>query len=98
MKITLLLGEHTRVADGKLDVLGAGWKFTGPAPTSFGIGIIFEAAPGEFGRQHALVIELVDEDGQLVRAPESEEPLLRVEGQVEVIPPPGHVPSLAVVL
>jgi len=98
VNVKLILGDYVRTAEGKLDVLGAGWLLTGPEPSTFGIGILFEAYPGEFGRQHSIVLELVDEDGQLVPIPEGDEPMLRVEGQVEVIPPPGHPASLPVVL
>jgi len=97
MKVSLVLGEYARAADGKLDVLGAGWVLTG-TPASFGIGILFEAQPGEFGGTHTIVLELVDEDGHPVPVPDSDEPLVRVEGEIEVIPPPGHAPTLWVVV
>ena len=96
MKVTFLLGDYVRSAEGRLDVLGAGWQLTGPAPSSFGIGILFEARPGEFGQRHDIVLELVDEDGQLVPIPGGEDPLLKVEGEIEIIPPPGHPPALPV--
>ena len=41
-----MLGEYARMVDGQLDVLGTGWVITG-SPASFGIGILFEARPGE---------------------------------------------------
>jgi hypothetical protein len=94
----MVLGDFARVAEGKLDILGAGWKLTGPGPATFGVGLIIETFPGEFGASHKLVLELVDEDGQLVQTPEEDEPLLRLEGDVEVIPPPGHPPALPLVL
>jgi hypothetical protein len=97
MKVTLVLGEYARAAEGRLDVLGAGWVATG-SPASFGIGMLFEAQPGEFGGKHTIVIELVDEDGQPVPAPDSDQPLVRVEGEIEVIPPPGHTPALPIVV
>ena len=86
MNVTLVLGEYARAAEGRLDVLGAGWVTTG-SPASFGIGILFEAQPGEFGGKHTIVLELVDEDGQPVPVPDSDQPLVRVEGEIEVIPP-----------
>jgi hypothetical protein len=93
----LVLGEYARVSDGKLDVLGAGWVVTG-SPASFGIGILFEAQPGECGGKHTIVLDLVDEDGHPVLVPDSDQPLVRVEGEIEVIPPPGHTPTLPVVV
>jgi hypothetical protein len=77
--------------------LGAGWVMTG-SPASFGIGILFEAQPGEFGGKHTIMIELVDEDGRPVPVPDSDQPLVQVEGEIEVIPPRGHTPSLPVVV
>jgi hypothetical protein len=97
MNVTLVLGEYARAAEGRLDVLGAGWVTTG-SPASFGIGILFEAQPGEFGGKHTIVLELVDEDGQPVPIPDSDQPLVRVEGEIEVIPPPGHLPALPIVV
>ena len=98
MNVTLVLADYARAADGKLDVLGGGWTVTGPHPATFGIGILIEARPGEFGQQHDLVLELVDEDGQLVPQPESEEAMMRIEGQIELLPPPGHSPAEPVVI
>jgi hypothetical protein len=92
-----MLGEYARSVDGRLDVLGAGWVLT-TVPANFGIGILFEARPGEFGGKHRIVLELVDEDGHLVPGPESDDPLLQVEGEIEIIPPPGHSPALPVVV
>src|SRR5437879_2419038 len=97
MKVSLFLGENARAAEGRLDMLGAGWVVTG-SPASFGIGILFEAQPGGFGGKHTIVLELVDEDGRPVPVPDSDQPLVRVEGEIEVIPPPGHTPTLPVVV
>jgi hypothetical protein len=98
VNVTLALADYVRAADGKLDLLGAGWTITGPGPANFGIGILLEARPGEFGQQHEVLLELVDEDGRLVPVPDGEEALLRIEGQIEVLPPPGHPPALPVVM
>ncbi len=98
MNVTLMLGDFARVSEGKLDLLGAGWKLTGPEPSTFGVGIVLEAAPGEFGRTHTLVLELVDEDGQLVPIPGAEDPLFRLEGEIQIVPPPGQPPALPVVM
>jgi hypothetical protein len=98
VNVTLLLGDHARAAEGKLDVLGAGWTVTGPDPSSFGIGILMEARPGEFGHEHELLLELVDEDGRLVPIPDGDEPMLRVQFQAQIVPPPGHPAPLPVVL
>ena len=98
VNVTLALADYVRAVEGKLDLLGAGWTVTGPDPASFGIGILIEARPGEFGGQHELLLELVDEDGRLVPVPDGEDALLRIEGTIEMIPPPGHQPSLSLVL
>lgn len=66
MRTTLLLGDYARVAEGKLDVIGGGWTFTGPDPVTMGIGLIVEVPWDLANTAHQLALELLDSDGQLV--------------------------------
>ena len=98
MNVTLVLADFARAAEGKLDLLGAGWTVTGPQPSNFGIGILIEARPGEFGGEHTVLLELVDKDGQPVPVPDGDDPLLHIEGQIQILPPPDHSPALPVIV
>lgn len=91
------LGDYTRVSDGKLDILGGGWVVTGPGPSAFGVGITVVHDHGEFGQNHRFRLELVDEDGQLVMAPDGKQPILRLDGNMETSEPPDHQPGLPIV-
>ena len=42
MKVTMLLADHAQAAEGKLNIIGAGWTLVGPAPAPFAIAILFE--------------------------------------------------------
>ena len=67
MKATLILADHARVSEGKLDVLGAGWTLAGPDPVTMGIGVLIEVPWDQTNRRHAMVVRLLGEDGQLTR-------------------------------
>jgi hypothetical protein len=95
MNATMLLGDYARASDGKLDILGAGWTFTGPAPTTFGVGIIFSVPWDEANVKHRFTLDLLDADGRHVEAPSGAEPMLHVEGDLEVGRPPGIRPGSA---
>ena len=38
----MLLCDHAQAAEGKLNIIGGGWSVCGPAPTPFGIAILFQ--------------------------------------------------------
>lgn len=59
----MMLADHAQVAEGKLNVLGAGWTVTGPMPTPFAITIQMEFPWHETGRDHHLRLEVIDMDG-----------------------------------
>ena len=65
MKATLILADHARVSEGKLDVLGAGWTLAGPDPVTMGIGVLIEVPWDQTNRRHSMVVRLLGEDGQL---------------------------------
>ena len=62
------------------------------------VGILIEARPGEFGADHDVMLELVDKDGQPVPVPDGDDPLLRIEGQIQLLPPPDPSPAMPVVI
>lgn len=76
-KITMMLADHAQVAEGKLNVIGAGWTFTGPQPVPFAIAGIIDVPWHETNRQHRFALALQDIDGQPVMAetPMGEQPL-----------------------
>jgi hypothetical protein len=90
MKVTMLLADHAQAAEGKLNIIGAGWTVIGPAPAPFAIAILFEVPWDRANEQHDFRLELVDSDGDavLVPTPDGEQPLV-LEGQFEVGRPPG---------
>lgn len=90
MKVTMLLADHAQVADGKLNVIGAGWTITGPMPTPSALALIFDVPWDRSNEQITFRLELVDQDGHpvMVPTPEGEQPLF-IEGAFEVGRPPG---------
>ncbi|HEY1776717.1 MAG TPA: hypothetical protein VGG41_11215 [Solirubrobacteraceae bacterium] len=90
MKVTMLLADHAQAAEGKLNIIGAGWTMVGPAPAPFAIAILFEVPWDRANEEHDFRLELVDSDGDpvLVPTPDGEAPLV-LEGQFEVGRPPG---------
>ena len=87
----MLLADAAQVSEGKLHVLGAGWRFTGPEPVASAIGLIFEIPWDRANQPIAFDLQLVDADGQSTVLPDSGE--LRIEGQIEVGRAPGHPPG-----
>ena len=86
----MLLADAAQAADGKLNVLGAGWTMIGPQPTPSAIGIIFDVPWDRANEQLEFLLELVDQDGHPVIAPgEQGEAPIRIEGGFEVGRPPG---------
>jgi len=86
----MLLADHAQAAEGKLNIIGAGWTVVGPAPAPFAIAILFEVPWDRANEEHGFRLELVDSDGIPVLVPttDGEEPLM-IEGQFEVGRPPG---------
>lgn len=86
----MLLADHAQAAEGKLNIIGAGWTMVGPAPAPFAIAILFEVPWDRANEEHEFRLELVDSDGDpvLVPTPDGEAPLV-LEGQFEVGRPPG---------
>lgn len=94
MKATLILADHTQVADQKLFVSGGGWTWINAGHVSFGVGLLVEVPWDRLNEKHQLRLELVDADGNPVIAagPEGELPVI-VEGEFEGGRAPGHTPG-----
>jgi len=97
MQVTLVLADYAVVADGKLNVMGAGWNITGPAPSPFAIAGIIQVPWNETNTNHTFRFELVDLDGNAVNVetPEGEQPFF-IEGGFQVGRPPGVRPGSAI--
>ncbi len=91
LKVTMLLADHAQVADGKLNIIGAGWTHTGPQPMPFAVAGIIEVPWRAANKKHTFRLDLIDLHGNpvLVETPEGEQPLY-LEGEFEV----GRMPGL----
>jgi hypothetical protein len=87
VKATLLLADAVEEAGGKLYVLGGGWSVRrGGGPFQMALAIKLEVPWTEANAPHAVVAELVTQDGP--PAVMNDQPV-RIEGQIEVGRPPG---------
>ena len=81
MRIWIELADVARVAEGKLDMLGAGWTMKQPnAP--FALGWIVDVPWEDLGKRFEFVIKLVDDDGAEVLSP-TNDPMCRIQGVLE---------------
>ena len=96
-KVTLMLADAAQVAGGKLNVLGAGWTFTGPGPCPFAIAGIIEVPWHLTNTRHTLRLDLIDLDGNAVEieTPDGKQPLW-IEHQFEEGRPTGYRPGSAI--
>jgi hypothetical protein len=90
MKVTMLLADAAQQVGGKLYILGGGWSITGPAPVPTAIAIKIEIPWDEANRQHQLLIQLVDADGQPVQVGGNP---IQIHGQFEAGRPAGLAPG-----
>ena len=91
MKVTMMLADAAQAVGGKLYILGGGWSITGPDPIPFAIALKIEVPWDEANRQHPFTLELLNADGQPVRAPTGEP--VEVHGNLEVGRPVGLTPG-----
>jgi hypothetical protein len=86
----MMLADAAQVAEGKLNVLGAGWTEIGPHPHPFAIATIIEVPWQKTNALHQFRMELIDLDGRPVTvvAENGEQPVA-IEGTFEVGRPPG---------
>jgi hypothetical protein len=91
IRATMLLADHVQAAEGKLNVMGGGWRWTGPEPSTFGIGVVIEFPWESVGEDHVVKLELIDNDGAPVDIPQGdgEAAPFSFEATVGVVAPPG---------
>jgi Family of unknown function (DUF6941) len=95
VKVTMMLADAAQEVGGKLYILGGGWSVTGPAPTPMAIALKLEVPWDRTNVRHALLLELLDEDGSavLVQDEKGEQVALQVTGEFEAGRPPGLKPG-----
>ena len=92
----MMLADAAQEVGGKLYILGGGWSITGPDPVPTAIALKLEVPWDRTNEQHALLLELLDEDGSpvMVEGPEEHGPVpLQVTGEFEAGRPPGIKPG-----
>ena len=95
MKVTMMLADSAQEVGGKLYILGGGWSITGPEPVPMAIALKLEVPWDRTNEQHSLLLELLDEDGEPVLVPgtDNDEVPLQVTGEFEAGRPPGIKPG-----
>lgn len=90
MEVAFILCDAAQVSpDGKVHILGAGWRNCGPAIAPHAVVAIITFDGSEQG-DHQLVLDLVDEDGRTVTVPTPQGPAeIRAEGTLHVDVPEG---------
>jgi hypothetical protein len=95
MKVTLLLADFARVANGKLDVIGGGWSMmNAQGPFGFFVAVLFQIPWDQTNTKHTFRLELLDADGQGVTTPDGG--TIRAEGDFEAGRPAGLRPGTPV--
>ena len=95
MKVTLLLADFARVANGKLDVIGGGWSMmSAQGPFGFFVAALFQIPWDQTNTKHLFRLELLDADGQGV--PTADGNTIRAEGEFEAGRPAGLRPGTPV--
>jgi hypothetical protein len=95
MKVTLMIADFARVANGKLDVIGGGWSMmNAQGPFGFFVAALFQIPWDQTNAKHTFKLELLDADGQGVPIPSGE--TVRAEGEFEVGRPAGLRPGTPV--
>ncbi len=90
MKVTMLLADAAQVAEGKLNILGAGWATTGAVTGPCAIVGKVDVPWSLTNIQHDVRFELIDLDGHAVMVETPNGPEAAVFGcQFEVGRPPG---------
>ena len=99
VRATMMLADAAQVADGKLNMLGAGWTVIGPGPATFAIAGQFHVSWPQTNREHTFRFELVDLDGAAVELPAPDgggTTTLTPDGKFEVGRPPGVKPGTTI--
>ena len=85
MKVTMLLADSAQAVGNKLYILGGGWNVHAiGAPTA--IALIIHVPWSESNKRHAVVLELIDSDGNPITIGSQR---LEIKANFEVGRPPG---------
>ncbi len=97
MKAKILLADHAKVSDGKVDALGMGWTVTSSPTPPAAVVVFLEVGWDETERSHQVLLELLDADGRPVEVPGPAGPEpVRVEGEFQAARPAGTPPGTPV--
>jgi hypothetical protein len=88
MKVSIMLADSAQEVGGKFYLLGGGWSMTGPDPMPFAIVVDVKVPWDVAHRRHTFTLELLDQDGNAVILPDTQEPL-RLDGTFETLRRPG---------
>ncbi|HLY02367.1 MAG TPA: hypothetical protein VKR56_07685 [Candidatus Cybelea sp.] len=94
LTVKLLLADYAVATEGKITIVGGGWRNTLPMSAIMAIGGTVEIPWTETNRRHHLRIALVRQDGQAVRiATPIGEQAFELQGAFEAGRPPGVPPG-----
>jgi hypothetical protein len=84
VEVAFILCDAAQVSpDGKVHILGAGWRLCGPVLAPHAVVAIVTMESHEQGIEHEFLLELVDADGRAVTVPTPQGPMtIRAEGQI----------------
>jgi hypothetical protein len=87
----MLLAEAVQVAEGKLNILGAGWSQLGAGPTQVAIAVLIEFTASEADGSHHFELFLTDDAHQPIftESPNGDMPV-EVRGDANVALPEGY--------
>jgi len=91
IRVTMMLADYAAAADGKLTIVGGGWTYTGPGPTSFGIAMLLEIPWALANTPHQMQLDLLDIDGEPVLAEDGE--AIMIAGEFEIGAPEDSQPG-----
>ena len=86
MKLTLMLADAAESVNGKLYILGGGWKFIESKNVKMAIAILIEVPWDKANVKHKLKLDLITEDGQPVKVNNQS---FEINADFEVGRPPG---------
>lgn len=96
VKATLLLCDFAAVAEGKINILGAGWTVTSHV-TNHAVAVLLDVPWDRTNALMTIQLELKEQDGHAViqHGPAGPVPV-RVDGEFEVGRPPGLHPGSSI--
>ena len=97
MRVSMFLCEAAQVAEGKLNVLGAGWSQLGSAPAQMAVAVLIEFDSAEANGAHHFELFLTDREHQPVFTEAGgQRSAIEVRGDASVELPAGYDPRLPV--